>query len=169
MAVMVFVFCLHLAAQVNSGAKYENVMAVYIYNFTKFLEWGNNDEENFHIAVLGKNKIAEPLYKIAEKENVNGKKIIVDEIKDISQLKKCSMLFISTEDDNLLPAILKRTAEKKIITISNARGFADKGVCINFVIADEKMKFEINRSAIEQLGIIPSSRLLSLAVKVYQY
>lgn len=142
-------------------------MAVYLYNFTKFLEWPNNDSGTFHISVLGKSKIIEPLLRIAEKEKVNGKNIIVDEIKDLSQLKNGGILFIAQENENMLPAIIKRTAGKNIITVGNSKGFADKGVCINFILAGDKMKFEINKKAIEEAGIIPNTRLLSLALKVY--
>lgn len=159
--------CFNLTAQVSDGVKYENVMAVYMFNFTKFLEWTGSDQEYFNITVLGKSKITEPLRKIAEKENVSGKKIIVGEIKDIGQLKKCNMLFISTDDEDLVLAIIKKTAENKLLTVSNAKGFAEKGVCINFIMTEEKMKFEINRRAIEKTGIVVNSRLLSLAVKVY--
>ncbi len=158
----------HLHTQVSDGVKSETVMAVYIYNFTKFLSWPTYDSESFHISILGKNKIIEPLNKIAEKEKVNGKRIIINEIKDLNNLKNGSILFISTDDDNMLPSILKKAAEKKILTISSSKGFAGKGVCINFIFVDDKIKFEINQKAIEEAGIIPNTRLLSLALKVYK-
>jgi len=160
--------CPHLLPQAANGVKYENVMAVYIFNFTKFLEWKNDNPECFYIWVLGKSKITEPLIKIAEKENVNGKKLIIEEIKDVDKVKKCGVLFISNEDESILPSILKKTMEKNILTVSNTKGFANKGVCINFVLSDDKMRFEINRKAVEESGIIPSTRLLSLALKVYE-
>lgn len=166
--VVSFISYLYLPAQQSDGVKFENIIAVYIYNFTKFLEWPNNDSEFFYISVLGKSKITESLYKIAEKEKVNGKKIIIEEIKALNYLKNNSVLFISTDDDNMLPVILKKTTEKNILTISNSQGFANKGVCINFFLVDDKMKFEINRKAIKEAGIIPNTRLLSLAVKVYE-
>lgn len=159
--------CLNLTAQINDGVKYENVMAVYMFNFTKFLEWTHSDQEYFYITVLGKSKIIEPLRKIAEKENISGKKIIVEEIRDINQLRKCNMLFIATDDEVMIPVIIKKMVENQFLTVSNAKGFAEKGVCINFIVADEKMKFEINRGAVEKTGVVINSRLLSLAVKVY--
>jgi hypothetical protein len=155
-------------AQLNDGAKSENVMAVYIYNFTKFLDWPNNDSEYFYISVLGKSNLVEPLNNIAEKEKVKGRKIVISELDNVSNLKSNSILFLSAEEENKLHTILKKTSEKNILTVSNSEGFANKGVCINFFIADNKIKFEINRKAIEEAGIIPNTRLLSLAVKVYE-
>jgi hypothetical protein len=157
-----------LIAQISDGVKLENVMAVYIYNFTKFLEWPKDDSENFYIYVLGKSNLIEPLNKIAEKEKVNGRKIVISELEDLNNLKSNSVLFLTAEEGNRLNAILKRTTEKNILTISNSEGLAYKGVCINFFIVDNKIKFEINRKAIEETGIIPNTRLLSLAVKVYE-
>lgn len=155
-------------AQPGDGVKPENVMAVYIYNFTKFLEWNDNDSESFYISVLGNSKIIEPLILIAQKEKINGKKIIIDKINNMNQLKNNSILFIPGEYDSYLQTIIKRAYEKNVLTISNSKGFASKGICINFFVADDKMKFEINKKAIENAGITPNTRLLSLAYKVYE-
>jgi hypothetical protein len=165
---LLFAPLFYLFAQINDGIKSETVMAVYIYNFTKFLEWSSNDSDLFYISVLGKSNILEPLSKIAEKEKINGKNIVINEIKDLNNLKYGSVLFISTNDGSVLPSILKKTANKNILTVSASKGFADKGVCINFIVAEDKMKFEINQTAIEEAGIIPSTRLLSLALKIYK-
>lgn len=159
---------LYLIGQVSGKVKSETVMAVYIYNFTKFLKWTTNNSESFYISVLGKSKIREPFSKIAEKEKINGKNIIIEEIKDLNQLKYGSVLFISTNDDSMLPAILKKTAMNNILTVSASKGFAYKGVCINFIIAADEMKFEINQKAMEEAGITPNTRLLSLALKIYK-
>lgn len=156
------------ATQLNNEAKLENVMAAFVFNFTKFLEWPQLDSENFYICVLGKSKLVEPLNKIAEREKVKGRKIIITEIEDLSNLKSNSVLFLATDEENRLYTILRKTSGKSILTIGNSEGLAKKGVCINLVVTDNKMKFEINRKAIEDAGIIPNSRLLSLAVKIIE-
>lgn len=156
------------ATQFGDGVKLETVMAVYIYNFTKFLEWPKNDSEFFYISVLGKSKLIEPLNKIADKERVYGRKIIIDELEDLNNLKSNSVLFLTTEEESKLSTILKKTAGKNILTIGNSEGLANKGVCINFFVSENRIKFEINRKAIEEAGIIPNTRLLSLAVKIVE-
>jgi hypothetical protein len=149
-------------------AKPENVMAVFIYNFTKFLEWPNTDSEYFYIYILGKSVFYEPLNKIAEKEKVKGRKIIVREINEIDELKRNSILFIPNNESSRISYLIKKTAEKNVLTISDSEGMAGKGICISFIYVDNKVKFEINQKAIEDAGIIPNSRLFTLAAKVYK-
>ena len=46
-------------------------------------------------------------------------------------------------------------------------GFAEAGGAIGLVKTDEKIRFEINLLAAKEAGVVISSRLLSLALAVY--
>jgi hypothetical protein len=144
------------------------VKAAYIYNFTKFLEWKTKDFGFFTIVVLGKSSIANSLYKIASSKKINGKTIIVNEISDLSNLDFCNILYLVSNDDDILIDTLKKIKGKNVLLITSAKGFAEKGAAINFVQVGDKIKFEINRKELEEKGIIPNSSLLSLAYKIYE-
>ncbi|MBZ0180598.1 MAG: YfiR family protein [Melioribacteraceae bacterium] len=156
-----------LNSQMNDGAKVENVMAVYIYNFTKFLEWPQNESENFYIYVLGNNPLTEPLEVIAEKEKILNKSIIVSEITEIEKITPGSIVFIDSKFQSKSNDISALASEKNILTVSSFNDAVEKGMCINFVLDDKKLRFEINLKALENAGIKPNSKLLSLAVKVF--
>lgn len=152
----------------QTGAKAENVMAVYIYNFTKFFHWPDSNQfDKFFISIYGESNILNPLKIIAGKEKVNGKQIVVKELTSLNNLDSCHILFLPNKNENQLPDILKLVSGKKILTISNSNGFAENGIGINFLSIDQKIRFEVNRSAIESVGIVPNSRILSLALKIY--
>ena len=155
-------------SQSGGRVKSESIMAVYIFNFTKFLEWSNNDSDVFYISVLGKSRITESLFKVAENEKVKGKRIVIDELQDINNLKNNSVLFITGADADRLPAILKYASGKNVLTVGNTEKYAEKGVCINFFLSEDKIKFEINLKSIEKAGIIPNTRLLSIASRIYE-
>jgi hypothetical protein len=150
------------------GVKTENVIAVYIYNFTKFLDWKEDNSEFFTIIVLGKSKITEPLFKIAAKEKIKGRAIIVNEISDLYDLDLCNILYFPTGNKDIFQDILKKTKDKNILIVTNSEGFAEKGSGINFLQIGNKIKFEINRKVLNEKGIVPSSSLLSLAYKIYE-
>jgi len=155
-------------AQQKSEAKYENILAVFIYNITKFIQLPDNNAENINLSVLGKNTIIAPLSSIARTEKVNGKTMLVGELNDLNTLGNTTILFFPSDDENKLTAVLKRIRGKKILLITNAKGFAEKGAGINFIREEDKIKFEINRKVLEENGFIPNSRLLSIAAKVYE-
>ncbi len=50
-----------------------------------------------------------------------------------------------------------------ILTIGDSPNFARRGGIINFILVDDKVRFEINVEAAKQANINISSRLLSLA------
>lgn len=62
--------------------------------------------------------------------------------------------------------ILQKVKHKNILTISDSKGFAYRGVAINFIIVKGKRKFEINTDAIDRAGLRVSSQLLKLAILV---
>lgn len=154
-------------SQINDGAKVENVMAVYIYNFTKFLEWPNNESENFNIYILGNNPLTEPLELIAEKEKIFDKNIIISEISDLKNITSGSILFVDPKFQNKSNEITALSTQKNILTVSSFENAVEKGMCINFVLDDKKLKFEINRNALDNAVIKANSKLLSLAAKVF--
>jgi hypothetical protein len=154
--------------QVNDGVKYENVIAVYIYNFTKLMRWPQKSMDNFCISIIGKNNVAAPLHNIAGKEKVNGKSIVVNEIYDLNDLGSCNILFLSQSEKSRLNEIIKKIKGKNILLITDINGSAEKGAGINFIQLGDKVKFEINRNALEEEGIIPNSTIFSLAYRVYE-
>ena len=155
-------------AQSTNTATFENLLSVYIYNFTKFIEWPQSKSDDFKICVWGENNIVNPLNTIAQKENVNGKRIVVNVIEDIRKISDCNILFVGEEDKSQLNKIIENIKGKNILLITNSAGFAKRGAGINFLRVDDKIKFEINKAVLEANKIIPSSRLLSLAVHVYE-
>jgi hypothetical protein len=50
--------------------------------------------------------------------------------------------------------------------VGDTKGFAKLGGMINFVLEDNRVRFEVNKTAAEQTGMKISSKLLSLAVLV---
>lgn len=152
----------------QTATKKENIMAAYIYNFIKFFEWPDSNKGNdLIISVIGKSDIAESLSSLAEKTTLPGRNIIVKEISNMAQLGKTSVLFIATKSEKTLREIKYNLPMNGLLTLSYAKGFAEKGVGINFIDMGDKIKFEINRKVLETNGIATGSRILALAAKIY--
>ena len=54
-----------------------------------------------------------------------------------------------------------------MLTVSDMEGFAEAGGVIGLMKTDEKIRFEINLLAAKEAGLVISSRLLSLALAIY--
>ena len=144
-----------------------NTKAVFIYHFTKYIHWFNDDSTKpFYIVVLGDGEIYQPLREIAKKKEVNQREIVVTQIRQIDSLKDCHILFIPDSEKKIIPEVVNLTRNKNILTVSDTEGLAKKGVAINFVIREDKVRFEINSTALSDLNLRVSSQLLKLAILV---
>lgn len=144
-----------------------NTKAVFIYHFTKYINWLDDDATKpFNIVILGEGEIYQPLKKIAEKKEVNQRKIAVKQISHIDSLKECHILFISSSEKKIISEIVNLTRNKNILTVSDTESYAKKGVAVNFVIRNDKVRFEINSTALSDLNLRVSSQLLKLAILV---
>lgn len=148
----------------GQGSEQEaNVKAAFIYNFTKYIDWGKyNSESEFVIDVLGNAPIANSLEQIAKDNTVNNKPIVVHVLDNPSQAINCDILFISRNCrftlDKILPLI-----SKGVLTISEQPGYAEQGTAFNFIIVNNRLKFEANLKAISSAGLKAGSQLLKLA------
>jgi hypothetical protein len=147
-------------------AQQEKLQAVFIYNFTKYINWPESYREgDFKIGVLGSKAMTDELKQIAQKRKVGTRTIAVESYNSIDEIKKCQMLYISDSKSSLLPkAVLKLSLEPTVI-ITATDGSLKKGSAINFVIDDGKQKFEVKESNLKKNNLKVSDDLLNLAVK----
>ncbi len=140
-----------------------NLKAAFIYNFTKYIDWGNySDRNEFVIDVLGDTTIAHSLEQIAKEARINDKPIVVHVLENPSEAAGCDILFISRKCHFTLDKILPLVG-KGVLTISEQPGYAEQGTAFNFIIVNNKLKFEANLKAISSAGLKAGSQLLKLA------
>jgi hypothetical protein len=154
------------AQQARTQAEEYALKAAFVYNFTKFIEWdsSNNDDE-FVICVLGYSPIIKALADIAQTKTVNGKKIIIKQHYKPEDIRFCHILFVPKQSSYPISEILHRVS-RGTLTISEEEGYASLGTAINFVVINNKLKFESNIKAIDEAGLKASSELLKLAIIV---
>ena len=156
------------SAHAQSVSRHE-VQAAFIHKFIKFIEWPQNslreDSQTILVGIIGSGQMVNALNGIKGKE-VKGLKITVLQISELSDAKSCDVLFISPSEEGRYEEILGAVRGLNILTVGQTKGFAIKGVIINFVLVDNKIRFEINKGAGEEAGLKISSKLLNLATDV---
>ena len=143
-----------------------NLKAVFIYNFTRYIDWDTSGAENdFVIGVIGSSAVTGPLTEIAKTNTVKNKKIIIRHFSNPDEITPCNILFISANSSFPLSSILAKI-NKGTLTISEEAGYAEQGTAFNFVVVNDKLKFEANVKSINAAGLKASSQLLKLAIIV---
>jgi hypothetical protein len=166
----IFLFMLvscFVGATVGQNIEQEaNLKAAFIYNFTKYIDWQRYGHgTNFVIGVAGDSPILESLNEIANNGTIDNKRIVVKTINKGSEINDCDILFIPKDSPFPLNYILQK-ARPGVLTISEEPGYAEEGTAFNFVVINNRLKFEANLKAISSAGLKAGSQLLKLAIIV---
>ncbi len=155
-----------LSAQSSSTPEYQ-VKAVFLFNFTQFVEWPPasfaSDQAPFVIGVLGENPFGSYLEDVVSGEKMNGHPLVVYHYKNLEEIKTCHILFINKVEINILRDILAGLKGKNILTVSDAPGFLEQGGMIRFFAKNNKIQLQINLDAAKAADLVISSKLLRLA------
>lgn len=148
------------------------IKAGFTYNFAKLIDWPSGAFAQANspivIGVLGVDPFNGTLDDVLKGKQANGRAFEVRHLKWGADVRGCNILFVSDSETPHLDELFRTIKGLPILTIGEAAGFAQRGGIINFVVADNKVRFEINTDAAKQANISISSRLLSLAMPVHQ-
>jgi hypothetical protein len=150
----------------NSGNA--RIKATFIYNFTKYIAWPDKYKQgNFVIGILGSSKFYNDLSALLSTKTVGSQKF---EIKSYNTpaafVGSCHILYIPSENSQMLPEILKNMKDKSTLVITEKQGLAKQGAGINFIIENNKQRFEMNKLNIEKYNLKISGMLSALAIQV---
>jgi len=147
-------------------SKEYQVKAVFLFNFTQFVEWPatafTEPETPFVIGILGKDPFGNFLDQTISGEKVSGRPIVVQRFQTLEEIKTCHILFINVTDNRFKPTITS-LKNKNILTVGDANGFTKQGGMIRFITEENKIRIRINLEASEAADLTISSKLLRLA------
>lgn len=151
-----------MSAQEEAGGKNYALKADFIYRFVDYVYWKNyTKEQTFKIAVLQGSPITASLLKTTK-----NKKIDIKEYKNLKDIRSCNILFIPYNCTIPIQTILTNFSGKPVLIVTEQNGYGKKGAHMNFIMMENKLKFEVNLKAINKAGIGISSFLLQHAIIV---
>jgi hypothetical protein len=153
-------------AAAQSATEYQ-VKAAFLFNFAKFVEWPADAfataDAPLQICVLGQDPFGRDFEQVIEDKAVNGHRLEVAHPDGVPQSRACQILFISSSDKQRTRDILQGLAGTSVLTVGDVAGFAKIGGVINFVLDENRVRFEINVKAAERAHLRLSARLLTVA------
>ncbi|MDB5863098.1 MAG: YfiR family protein [Betaproteobacteria bacterium] len=175
-AVLALVFALNVFGIPDARAQAETdraleqrVKAAFLYRFADFVIWPDTafakPDSPFVIAVAGADGVADHLRTITAGRSVGGRPIEIRRVGASDPVPTAQILFISGSDRARLREHL-RAAPRYSLVVSEVEGALEQGSVINFVIAEDRVRFEISLESAEKRGLRLSSRLLAVARNV---
>lgn len=146
-------------------AQNEKFKALFMYNFTKYLEWpASASQGDFVITVLGDSPIVDELNVIAQKKQIGFQNLKVKQSGSPAQIPPSQIVYIPSDRTDQIKQVLEKVSDSSTLVITDAVGAIGKGAGINYIVQGEKQKFEISESNISARGIKVGAALLSLGI-----
>jgi hypothetical protein len=143
------------------------VKAAYIYKFGTFIEWPEStfasSTSPATLCVVGDDPFGPTLDKAGDDQHLNGHAIVIKRLKTVGKDSGCQILFVDGSDARRAAQALEAVRGEGILTITDGAQSADATGIINFVIADKRVRFEIDDQAAAANQLTISSKLLGLA------
>ena len=160
-----------LHSQSSPPEEYE-IKAAFLYNFTKFVEWPPasfpDAASPFVIGILGDDPFGPTLDQIVAGKQVFGRSVVIRRWKKPGEIGNCQILFIASDDLGAITAVVEQFRTVAMLTVSDTEEFSERGGMIRLTLAGHKIRFEINHRTAREAGLKISSRLLTLAVRVWE-
>jgi hypothetical protein len=145
-----------------------DVKAGMIGKIAEFVRWpesmGLGDVDRpFEFVILGNTPLEPHLVLYYRQVRIAGHRVFLRRAKDLADVGQPHLLFIAGSVDDDLERILGTLKKAPVLTVGDTEGFADRGVAVNLYVADEQVRFEVSRRALERHQLEASYHLLTLA------
>lgn len=160
----------HGRAQPERLAGEHQVKAAYLYKFLGFVEWParvfEQPQSPFVIGVVGADDLAEELATVVSQRQVNGRPAVARRLRPGDPLTGLHMLFIGRAAGARAAGLLAGARGTALLIVSESDEAFAAGSAINFVLVDNKVRFDVALASVEHNELKISSRLLGVARRV---
>lgn len=151
----------------NRPTPAHQVKAVFLFNFAQFVEWPANafaePDSPLVIGVLGQDPFHSFLDEIVKNEKINGHPMMIQRYANVSEVKKCHILFINEKKATQLENVFETLGHHNILTVGDGSAFTEYGGMIGFITENNKVKLQVNLDVVKESELTISSKLLRLA------
>lgn len=164
---ILFFFLFIVSGKLFSQSSVPSAQAVFMYNFTRLIEWpADYKTGEFNIGVYGSNEVFNELKSYTANKTVASMPIKVLKFNSAAEVSHCHIIFIGFSKTKEVTEIAAKLNKGTLIVGEN-KSCLEKGAAVNFVIVDDKLKFEIKISNASKAGLKIHSNLENMALNKY--
>jgi hypothetical protein len=146
------------------------VKAAFLVNFARFVEWPPQSfgaaNDPLVVGVYGNGLFGAALEEAVLGKRIGGRPAVIRRTSQISALRSCHVVFLPASEINHFRELSNSLGDLSVLLVGETEGFAESGGVINFILENERVRFEISPSAAARVHLKISSKLLQLAVIV---
>lgn len=140
---MLALICLPMFA----SAQVAKAKAMLTLSFIRYVGWSDNARKgDFVIGVLKDKELANWLRSQSEGKKFGFQDVVIKEFKTVEELTDCQVIYVSNNINfNKISDQVVTKVGKDTLIITELEGATTRGAMINFVVRDDKLKFELSK------------------------
>lgn len=144
------------------------VKAAYLYRFASYIEWPRTDSppSEFTILVIQGHDVAVELAALSAGRQIKGRAVRIVELSHSRDIPTAQLAYVGPDLDFELRRLIRALGSRHIAVVTDEPGGLDQGGLINFVVADQRIRFEVSLITARRAQLAVSSELLSVAARV---
>jgi hypothetical protein len=143
--------------------------AAFFERFTRFVDYGEQPAEQdrfFVITVFGENPFGNRLDQVYRNQRILNREVKIVYTDSLEQIGASDILYIGENKRQEMDSVLIRIKGHYTITIADSPNLSGSGVMINLLLANGKIRFEIDIEAADKQKIKFDRILLANAIIV---
>lgn len=143
------------------------VEAAYLFKFASFITWPGEaftaPDSPIVVGVHGDEALARELEAIAAGKRVHGRPLQVRQVMPDGPVAGLHMLFIGAQSPGRAGEVLKAVDGQPVLTVSDDPAVHARGTMVNFVVVDQRVRFDVSLQPVRRSGIHISALMLTAA------
>lgn len=165
------VVCASGRAAYATGESLEaSIKATYLYKLGAFVEWPGSAFESstsaVNLCLIGNDPFGDTLDKAVSGQRIGEHPIVVRRLKTVERDSGCQIVYVGGSKEQPVAKALDTVRGAAVLTVTDMPPANDAAGIVQFVIKDNKVRFNIDEQAASANGLTISSKLLSLAAAV---
>ena len=132
--------------------------ASFLLRLHAFVRWPSRVPPRVKVCIAGADPFGEALDFLAKERNIR-----VARLEPGRDASGCSVVYLGQMDPASSASFLRSLAGRPVLTVSDAGEFARAGGMVRFVTENDRIRFEINKTAVDSAHLALDSQLLTLA------
>jgi hypothetical protein len=149
-----------------------SVKAAFLHKFAGYVDWPPSafaaPDTPFVFGVVGNEEVANELAKVVAGRQISGHPVVVRRVRENEPLRGIHAVFVGRAAADRLSTLIRAAQQPALLIVTETERGLEAGSAINFVVADDRVGFEVSVDAAERNGLKISSRMLAVAKRVLQ-
>ena len=166
--IIALTFAVITAANAQSQADEYAIKAAFLYKFGLFVQWSaaafSSLSSPVNLCIVGEDPFGNSLDTVVAGQQINGRDVVIRRMKTVGPNSPCHILYAGGSEEQSKADILNAVRGHSVLTVTD--GSTSGPGIIHFVVANNRIHFDIDEDAAAQNELVISSQLMNLALNI---